>query len=221
MNRLIAWSVLAVLGLGFGQTVVPGWVAEAVARAVQARDGGARPTVALTALPFWLLAAGDFQRVALSAPSLTLDGLDLHAARLIWTDGAVNPASLKRGSLQIERRGAMTMAFTVTAGALARFLEATARLKDSQVSVSPKGIRVAGIVLIGGKWVPLAAQGRLGLADRGEGVVFHPTRIDGAPLPIPTTMDVFNLRRLDLPVALKFKGMVLSHNQIRFRAMSS
>lgn len=221
MNRLLTWSALAVLVLGWGQSVVPGWVAQKAARALQARDGGVRPTIEVAATPFWLLAAGKFQAVRLSAKTLPLDGLTVRGAHLVWMDGAVNLAALRRGRLTMERRGAMTIGFTVTARALAGFLGKRARLDDPTVHVNPFGVRVSGRVRLGGTWIPVVVEGSLMLAGGGEAVVFSPRRIDGARLPVPTAMDVFNLRRAALPVPLKFTRMVLGQDWIRFRAVSS
>jgi hypothetical protein len=221
VNRLIAWSVAAVIGLGIGQSMVPEWAADAIARAIAARDGGVRPAVTVVALPFWQLASGAFQEVRLVFPALRVDGMQVRAARLIWRDGAVKLGGLRQGHIEIARRGTLTVAFAVTGEALARFLGNTAGLRDADVRVDPSGLRVAGRVRLHGATVPLVAEGRLELGDAGQAVFFRALRIDGVRLPFPTVMRVLNLPRLHLSVPLRLTTMVLGHNQIRFQAMVS
>ncbi|MCY0879222.1 MAG: LmeA family phospholipid-binding protein [Firmicutes bacterium] len=214
MSRAIqALVVLAVLA-GILQWFVPRWTARALASAMARYVGGRPPSVTLTAVPFWELASGRFQELVVGMHSATLDGLSVHAARLVWSDGAVSVRALTHGRVVITRPGHLTVSVSLTDANLSALLTREQALSDPSVSVTQGAIALRGRLNLGHEVVPLDAVGALSESANHETLIYHPEEIDGLRVPLLTNVSLVNLKSLPLPVPLYIEQVTLSPGQL-------
>lgn len=215
MNRLIRGLVLLVVVVGILQWFVPRWAGSLLAKEMGRYDHGPRPTVAVTAIPFWELFSGHFQDVYISARQAKLGSLAVASAHLNWANGGVSLGQLEKGHLSVTQPGHLTMTIQLTAASLSQFLAQEGTISSPKVSITPAGVAISGRLLLGGTYVPLDTKGPLTVSANHQQLVFHPTSIDGLHLPVLTDIQLLNLASMkQLPVSLRIEQVKLEANQL-------
>jgi len=199
------------LALAAGQVVVPRVVSGEMAGQLQALTGpGSRDTVAVDAVPFWRLFGGQFQTLIWTVHNAEAQGLTIHTLSLTWNNGMLDPVALVRDRrLVVVRPGRLSAVLKVDGVALSRFLEASGRLQNAEVTVSKTHLHILGTVNMGGLSGQLDAAGRLAVAGNGQQIVFQPTEVDGYGVPFAANLVVFDVRSLNLPMPVRLTGVRL------------
>lgn len=214
MSRLIQGLVVVVLLVGLLQWLVPRWAGSLLAGELAHYDHGPKPTVAVSAVPFWDLLGGQFQDVYIDASKANLGGLTIQHARLNWANGGVSLGSLEKGKLVVTKPGRVTMTIRLTGAALSQFLAQKGNISNPQVTISPTEVAVHGRLLLGGVYVPLDTKGSLVESASHQQLIFHPTSIDGIQLPVLTDIQLLNLANMRLPIRLTIQQVHLESNQL-------
>lgn len=212
MSRLL-WliGVLAALAAG-GQAVVPPLVDQALARSITPLTGPASVNqVQVTAVPFWTLAAGRFQDLTVTGRGWQAGPLKLSSVGVDWQDGAVNVADLlRRRQLVPSSEGHMRVRIAVDGPALAHLLEKSGRVTDVVVNVRRDYVELSGTVRLNGLSGRVTAEGTLDVSPNKRQILFHPTQVDGVGLPFRTSLPIFSLDQVELPVTLELTSVRLS-----------
>lgn len=225
MNALrIALAVILVAVLG--QVLVPPVVAGRAAAALHTVTGRASTDrVALTAVPFWTLAAGQLQdaTVAVSHATVALEGHPLQVSRVTvsWRQGQVAMGPLlQRGQLVAARVGRVHLTVKVDGPALARFLDESGRVRGAVVTVGAHHVTLSGQVSLGSLHGRIATRGRLAISPDGQELLFVPQVVDGLSLPLAASLPLLDLETLNLPVPLHFSRVALAPPYIVAEAQS-
>jgi len=222
VNSLIRVLVAGVLLLGAAQIAVPRVVGAELATALRSATGpGSTDSVAVGAVPFFELFQGRFQSLDWRATHVRAEGLHVALVTASWTNGAVSvPALVNDHELVILRRGQLEATVRVGETALARFLDASGRIRNGTVTVGPSSVRLQGTVLIGGLAGPVDATGRLAVSSDERQILFQPLSIDGFGLPFRTTLVIFDVRTLKLPLPVRLTGIRLESPYVVVTARS-
>lgn len=211
MSKVIWVLMMAVLLLVAAQVIVPKVAGQEIGQALTRLTGpGSHDTVSVGAVPFFELFQGRFQSVEVHATHVDAKGLTLADLDVAWQNGAVSvPALMNRHALSVKHTGALTTTVRVTAPALARFLDVSDRLQHTTVTINPTSVRIQGTVNVGDLGGTLDATGRLGVGDGGREILFYPTSVNGFNVPVATTLVIFDVTSLHLPVPLVLTGVSL------------
>jgi hypothetical protein len=177
-------------------------------------EGGRPPAVTVTAVPFWELASGHFQDLAVRMHSVTVNGLDIAAVQLHWFDGGLNLAALAKGRVVVTRPGRFMMTVELTNHNLSSLLLREKAFTDPTVTVTSGGIDVQGSLTLGHEVVPLNAVGAITESPNHEALFYHPERIDGLRLPLLTNVQLLNLDSVTLPLPLYIQRVALTPGQL-------
>ncbi|PSR20926.1 MAG: DUF2993 domain-containing protein [Sulfobacillus acidophilus] len=218
MSRVIQTLIILVVVVAVLQWFVPRWAADLVANELGRIDHGPRPSVAVTAVPFWDLLQGRFQDIRITAKQAQVRSLQIHQIRMNWSNGQVALAALAKGRLGIRRPGHLVMTIVLTGTAMSRFLAKTGSIVRPHVDVSPQGIRLQGEIQLAGTAVPLDMAGSLVKSANSQALIFHPHQIDGVALPVLTNVQLLNVASLHLPLPLTIDRVRLERNQIALTA---
>jgi hypothetical protein len=214
VNRLIGWLIVLVLMLFGLQWLVPQWVGGAAADWLATRLEAPKPTVEVSAVPFWQLASGRFQLLVIDAHDVKIKGVDIEGVKLSWVDGQV--ALDGHGQpVRVVKVGRLSGAVILSQQDLARLVDREGLLQDSVVHIERGTMRVAGQLSLVGHRMPLRVDGRLSIENGGEALWFTPQQLDGAAVPLTTTIHVLNLAQLKLPLAVRLTGMTAGRGQLR------
>lgn len=203
-----------VVGLFGLQVAVPRVAASMAERLAGQVVQGPRPRIEITALPFWQLAVGRFQQLSAQGHDLRWHGIEASAFRLSWSDGQITPKSSKSG-WNVARWGRIQGSLAIAPKTLAEIIDRSGLVSQSRVVLHARTISVTGTVHLGGKAVSLSTQGPLTLGAGGTTVTFHPKLVGLVAIPVTTSITVFNLSELRLPVALRIVSIQLSPTAIR------
>ncbi len=214
MSRAIQGLVVIVLVIGLLQWFVPRWAGSLLARELGHYDHGPKPTVAVSAVPFWELAGGRFQDIYVSAREAELGSLVIQQLRLNWQNGGVALGSLEKGHLVVKEPGHLTLSIVLKDSALSAFLAKKGTLSNPRVVISPQGVELKGRILLGQSYVPLDTSGPLVESANHRQLIFHPTNIDGLKLPVLTDIQLLNLSTMKLPLALTIQNVHLERHQL-------
>lgn len=214
MSRIIQVLMALVLLAGLGQWLVPRWAGNLLAREVSRVDHGPRPSVAVSAMPFWELADGRFHDVSINASQVTVQNFVVQHVHLTWTNGAIALGPLEKGHLKVDKPGHLSMTAVLTGPALSRFIARQGSISNPQVAIKPSGVSLKGRIKLGGSSVPLDTRGTLVESQNHQALVFHPTSIDGLQLPVLTDVQLLNLSSLNLPMPLKIQHVRLENNRL-------
>jgi hypothetical protein len=211
VSRLL-WLV-ALLGavIAAGQIVVPTVVAGNLSRELQQVTGpGRRDTVHVVAVPFWTLAAGEFQELTWDVTGWHIGALRVRTLSLRWENGGLNvPDLVRHRSLVVTQLGHMTIRMAVDGPALARLLEASGRVRQARVTVRAHDIELAGNVQFNGLSGPVTARGTLEVSPDGHQILCRPLAVDGIGIPFPAAIAVFDVSQLQVPVPLVIRSVSL------------
>ncbi|POB09736.1 LmeA family phospholipid-binding protein [Sulfobacillus sp. hq2] len=213
--QVLAALVIILAGLQWG---VPRWVSGKAAAAIARTDGGVAPSIALTAMPFWIIAQGRFQDVYVNAKGVTFDGLKVDQAIVNWQNGEVSVPALERNALVVKKPGRMSVTVVLDGPALGAFLATEGPIRDPVVTIASGVMTIQGKVSLGGVVLPLNTQGTLTVSPDKTAILFHPTSIDGIALPLLTDLQIFQISQLHLPVQLVIQSVTLSDNQLIVKA---
>jgi hypothetical protein len=211
VSRLLSALGVLTLALAAAQVLVPRVVSGEMAGQLQALTGpGSRDTVAVDAVPFWRLFGGEFQTLVWTAYNAEAQGLTIHTVSLTWNNGMLDPTALVQDHrLVVMRPGRLSAVLKVDGVALSRFLEASGRLQNAQVTISKSTVHIVGTVNMGGLSGQLDAAGRLAVGGNGQQIVFQPTEVDGYGVPFAANLVVFDVRSLNLPLPVRLTGVRL------------
>lgn len=214
MSRVLKGLIVLVVVVGVLQWFVPRWVGGFLAGQLGHYDRGPKPQVAVNAFPFWELAQGQFQNVHIQASDASFGHYTVQHATLNWSNGGVALAALKDGKLRVTKPGTLHLTLVLSGAELTSFLQHQGTLIHPQVTVVPSGVEVTGTLNLGGTSVPLDTSGSLSVSANHQAVIFHPQNIDGLSLPVPTNLQLVDVKALNLPMALSIESVQLGHNQL-------
>ena len=214
MSRLIRWLIFLAIIAGGLQWFMPRWAADAMAQEIQRMDHGPKPTVALTARPFWELFGGRFKALAVEASNAEFKSLVVRRVSLHWTNGVISLSALEKGHVAVLQPGKMRLSILLTGADLSSFLAKQGSIVHPEVMIVPSGVSLRGEISLGGSAVPLNTQGKLTVSPNHEALIFHPSRIDGLNIPVMTKMQLLNLSTMKLPVDLGIDAVTLGVGQI-------
>ncbi|WP_053960560.1 LmeA family phospholipid-binding protein [Sulfobacillus thermosulfidooxidans] len=214
MSRFIVVLAGAVVLLGALQWTIPKWAAAQVADRVASQDGGIKPQVDIAALPFWIMAQGQFQDMYINVHNVHVDGLTLSQAVINWQNGKVSLPALSHNRLVIEKAGHVNVRIVFDGPALSAFLAGQSPIQNPQVTITNNLMTIEGRLLLGQLSVPLNAQGTLSVSPDKKAIIFHPTRVDGIQLPVLTDLQIFQIDSLNLPVAMVIQSVALRNNEL-------
>ena len=212
MSRLIQILIAVVVVIGALQWFVPRWAAGLMGRQLAHLDHGARPIVAISAVPFWRLFQGRFQDLVITADNADIKSLAVKRVHLIWINGGLALSALEHGHIRVSHPGRLTVTAEVTAAALSHFLAREGTVSHPSVAITPKGVSLKGQIQLGGTVVPLDTRGPLNESANPRSLIYHPTSIDGLNLPVLTNVQLFNLSSMKLPLQLSIERVQLENN---------
>ncbi len=202
MNRLLAWAICLVVMVFGLQWMVPRWVGGAAAEWLGREWKSPKPLVEVSALPFWQLASGRFQVLFVRGRNAEVHGVVVRAFHLTWLHGQIG-LDQQGQPVRVKQVGALTGEVEVSLAELAHLLVQRGMMEHSTVSLEDGVLQIAGTLRVGGHSLGLTVRGPLRLAHHGASVVFSPEQLDGAKWPLTTTIIVFSLSELHLPIALE------------------
>lgn len=214
MSRFILMIIGAVVVLAGLQWIVPKWAAGQVASQIASRDGGVKPQVEIAALPFWILAQGQFQDLYIKASGLRVDGITLSQAQVNWQNGQVSLSALSRKKLDVQKTGHVRAHIVLDGAALSAFLAQQGAVKDPSVSLTPGVVSIRGRLTLGQLNVPLNARGTLSVSSDKKAILFHATSFDGIQLPLLADSQIFQIDSLNLPVPMVIQSVDIRQNQL-------
>lgn len=211
MSWIIRLLMVLVVVAGLSQAVVPNWLGSELAHQLQKVSGpGSRDQVTVTAVPFWMLANGQFQDLHIQVRNWTAGPLPVAALDVNWQDGGVNTQDLvTQKALVVARAGRMEAVLKVDGPGLEKFLARSGRISHPRVTVGSQYLTVAGRVSLNGLSGPINTQGTLSVAPNRRQLIFRPRSVDGLGLPFPANFVVFDVNQLNLPVALEITAVKL------------
>ncbi len=218
MSGTIKVLVVAILLLAGLQWYVPRWVSNQMATQIAAFDHGPKPSVFVTAIPFWGLLQGRFQDLYVNARQVNLGPVALQSVQVDWQNGGLSPKALTADKIKVTRVGKVLLTITVDEAALATFLAHQGKFQNPTVHIARTGIAITGRVLLGGVYIPLDTQGSLIVSKDKKALIFHPTSIDGVQLPVVTDVEIFNVNSLKLPVPMAIQSVRLVPGAIVVKA---
>jgi hypothetical protein len=210
MSRLVLGLAGLVVAVGGLQWAVPRWTAQLLAQQLARVDGGAKPQIAIDAIPFWELAWGRFQDMYLRATDVQAGPVSLSEVQVNWENGQVNVRDLFHGRLAVQKSGQLAVRVAVSAHALDRVLQSAHTFMHPHVTIGRRTITIAGAVRVHKMTVPLVARGRLEISPNHQAVLFRPFEVDGLALPVVASVQLFSLQQLALPVALSIQRIRLA-----------
>ncbi len=214
MSRAIQGLVVLVLVIGLLQWFAPRWAGGLLARELAHYDHGPKPSVAVSAVPFWEMASGRFQDIYVNAREAELGSLVIQQLTLNWQNGGVALGPLEKGHLVVKEPGRLTLRIVLRDSALSAFLAKKGTLSNPRVVISPTGVQLKGRILLGQSYVPLDTSGPLVESSDHRQLIFHPTNIDGLQLPVLTDIQLLNLSTMKLPMALTIQKVQLEQHQL-------
>lgn len=214
MSRLIQFLVGIVILVAIMQWAVPRWAANQISRQIALRDHGAPTHVAVTAIPFWELASGQFQDIYINAKKVAAGPMTISSARMNWANGQLSVASLLKGQVKVVKTGRLSVTIQIDGAALSRFLAQEGKIRNAHVTITPNGVRIQGSMFLGGVSVPLDTTGNLIVSQDKKHLIFHPTSIDGINLPMMTDIEILNLNTMTLPVPMVIRSVQLKPDLI-------
>ncbi len=220
MNRPFIAAMSAVVALVWAQW----WFPVQADRAIQLRlmrwMAGPPPTVQVTAIPFWQMASGRFQSIAMRAHQVRVAGVSMQAIDVRWTDGQVALRRRSSYGLCVLRAGTIAGSVVVGSSALAALFNQTGFIESTRVNIAHRQLVVRGVVRLDGRRLPIDVSGRL-MFTRGRGgrVVFYPRSVNGRALPGPMSMNLFIMSQWRLPLPLRIVGLRLGQNRITVRVV--
>jgi len=219
-------AIAVILVAVLGQVVVPSVVDSRAATALHQVTGAAsQDHVALTAVPFWVLASGQIEALTISVAHATLpfDGqpLRLSRVRLSWVNGQIDMgALLQQGRFVPDRVGHMTVTLAADGPALAQFLDESGRVTNARVQVGPHYVTLAGTVRLGALAGPITTEGTLHVSANQQELIFVPRTLDGFSLPVAASLPVLDIAALNLPLPLRLTTVKLAPPNVVITAVS-
>ena len=210
MNRLLGWLIVFVVMVFGLQWLVPGWIGGASADWLGKAMKGPRPTIEVSAIPFWELASGKFQWVVIRGHDASFSGVVVKSFGLDWQDGQIGLGNHGQ-PIRVIRVGHLKGHVNISAEEIARLVDERAILQHSTVSLASGAMTIAGVLALDGRRVHLAVRGPLVIADGGESVTFRPQELNQAKWPLTTTITVLKVSQLKLPVRLALTRLQISH----------
>jgi hypothetical protein len=204
VKRCLVPLALVVALAAVAQAAVPSLVSAALAAQLERVTGsGSRDRVTVQAWPFWTLAAGRFQSLAIDVRHWRAGPLTVADASVDWRGGGVDVATLLRHHTLVPTRvGHIVAVVTVDQVALAQWLERTGRARAVSVKVEPRAIAVTGFVNFHGLAGRVTLRGGLTLSRDRQQILFVPDTVQGIRLPFRVALPVFDLASLNVPVPL-------------------
>ncbi len=218
MSRFILVVATAVVIFGGLQWSVPRWAAMQLAKQIATQDGGVKPNVEIAAMPFWILAQGQFQAVYIKADNVRADGMMVSQAIVNWQGGKVSVSALSHKQLVVEKAGRVKVEIVLDGPALSAFLAQQGPIQNPKVTISRGVMTIQGQLLIGQLRVPLDAKGTLSVSADKKSIIFHPTSVDGLHLPVLTDLQIFQIDSLKLPVPMVIRSVALRNNELVVKA---
>lgn len=209
MSWLIRVFIGLVVAVAVLQWAVPRTVAGLVAEQAARADGGVKPVVDITAIPFWELADGKFEDVYMAAHNISVDGMQVAGVRLDWRNAQLAPGALWQGRLEVAKPGQLTVTIRVDQVAMSQFLATKSPIQHPVVTISPQGVTIVGAVTLHGITLPVNASGTLEVSPDRQKIVFHPVSFDGLAIPVMTDLTLVDLSSLVLPVPIAIRSVTL------------
>jgi hypothetical protein len=208
---VIAGAVVVLAGL---QWAVPRWAASQIASRIAGQDGGVKPKVGITAMPFWILAHGQFQDLYIKAGTVHIDGVMVSQAALDWQNGQISLPALSHNKLVVQKQGHVKARIMFDDAALSKFLADQGIVQSPSVSLTPGVMTIRGRLTLGQLNVPLNAKGTLSVSSDKKAILFHPTNFDGIQLPVLTDLQIFQIDSLHLPLPMVIHSVTIRQNQL-------
>ena len=218
MSRFIfvaAGAVVVLAGLQWG---VPKWAAGQIASQIARRDGGVKPNVEVAALPFWILAQGQFQDLYVKASGMHVGGVKFSQAVVNWQNGQLSLSALANNKLVVEKKGQVKAHIIFDNAALSVFLAPRGIVQNPSVSLTPGVMTIHGRLSLGQLNVPLNAKGTLSVSSDKKAILFHPTAFDGIQVPLLTDLEIFQIDSLNLPLPMVIHSVTIKQNQLTVEA---
>lgn len=226
----IVWPIVLLAGLYLlAASYAPSLVDQAVARAVS-KQIGSPVSAQVTSVPFWEVAYGRFNRLQVRAARISLQGITVTNADLVWRNGQVDVSALEKGKLRILRRGTLTLSATIPqdvvesslTSAVRPYLPAGATVTLPQVVVRSAGVSLDGSVNVLGVSIPYRLDGVLEIAAKGDSLDFQTRSLNGSALHLPAVpvLAASQLPKVD-GITWRFRGVSLHAGSIAVTLQSA